>query len=357
MGPAHRDPPNGRGSRPKVRPAKPRRRRRSPLARPSPHSERPRIRGALVLVWPPRWTRPHRLLPHRDRGPQGGTHLQEGARPRGSHRGPRPRRRPRGPDAHLQQLPRLRRPTRRLSPRGQPARPLERWGSGLASPSASSAARQELHTAAREDRIGGLLSATEASLAYTSCWSANDGRASRRSSSRGGRRDPAGRPQPRQPSSTACRAVGRDVKRLRPDKHGDLAGLRARRFVETRGAQRRAPRTSPTASSRWKARSPRCPSIVDLCAKRYDALLVVDDSHATGVLGATGRGSAEETGVHGKVAVFTSTLGKAMGSAAGGFTTCPAPLVEFLRQRSRTTLFSNALPPPSRRPPSRRSGC
>jgi glycine C-acetyltransferase len=80
-------------------------------------------------------------------------------------------------------------------------------------------------------------------------------------------------------------------------------------------------------------------------SNRYDALFVVDDSHATGVLGKTGRGTAEEEGIHGKIPVTTGTLGKAMGSAAGGFVTGPLALVEMLRQRSRTTLFSNSLPP------------
>jgi glycine C-acetyltransferase len=80
-------------------------------------------------------------------------------------------------------------------------------------------------------------------------------------------------------------------------------------------------------------------------SNRYDALFVVDDSHATGVLGKTGRGTAEEEGIHGKIPVTTGTLGKAMGSAAGGFVTGPSALVEMLRQRSRTSLFSNSLPP------------
>src|SRR4029453_7226655 len=75
------------------------------------------------------------------------------------------------------------------------------------------------------------------------------------------------------------------------------------------------------------------------------AVLAVDDSHATGVLGKTGRGTAEEQGVFGQVPVTTGTLGKAMGSAAGGFVTGPKALVETLRQRSRTYLFSNTLPP------------
>jgi glycine C-acetyltransferase len=76
-----------------------------------------------------------------------------------------------------------------------------------------------------------------------------------------------------------------------------------------------------------------------------DVVLAVDDSHATGVLGRTGRGTAEEQGVFGKIPVTTGTLGKAMGSAAGGFVTGPRALVETLRQRSRTYLFSNSLPP------------
>ena len=80
-------------------------------------------------------------------------------------------------------------------------------------------------------------------------------------------------------------------------------------------------------------------------SEKQNVLLVVDDSHATGVLGTTGRGTAEEEGIHGKIPVTTGTLGKAMGSAAGGFVTGPKPLVEMLRQRSRTSLFSNSLPP------------
>jgi glycine C-acetyltransferase len=84
--------------------------------------------------------------------------------------------------------------------------------------------------------------------------------------------------------------------------------------------------------------------LVRICGEK-DVLLAVDDSHATGVLGATGRGTAEEQGVMDKVTVTTGTLGKAMGSAAGGFTTGPKALIETLRQRSRTYLFSNSLPP------------
>ena len=80
-------------------------------------------------------------------------------------------------------------------------------------------------------------------------------------------------------------------------------------------------------------------------ARQYDAVVAVDDSHATGVLGQTGRGTAEHFGMTGEVDIITSTLGKALGGAAGGFTAGPAVLTDYLTQRSRPQLFSNALPP------------
>jgi glycine C-acetyltransferase len=86
------------------------------------------------------------------------------------------------------------------------------------------------------------------------------------------------------------------------------------------------------------------PEICSL-ARRHDAVVVVDDSHGTGVMGPTGRGTPEHFGLHGKVDVITSTLGKALGGAAGGFTAGPGPLCDYLTQRSRPQLFSNALPP------------
>lgn len=84
--------------------------------------------------------------------------------------------------------------------------------------------------------------------------------------------------------------------------------------------------------------------IVEL-AKRYDAMVMVDDSHATGFVGATGRGSAEHHGVMNRIDIFTSTLGKALGGGSGGFTAASRPIVELLRQRSRPYLFSNTLTP------------
>ncbi len=80
-------------------------------------------------------------------------------------------------------------------------------------------------------------------------------------------------------------------------------------------------------------------------ARKYDAVLAVDDSHATGVLGKAGRGSPEHYGMLGEIDVITSTLGKALGGAAGGFTAGPVALTDYLTQRSRPQLFSNALPP------------
>jgi glycine C-acetyltransferase len=81
-------------------------------------------------------------------------------------------------------------------------------------------------------------------------------------------------------------------------------------------------------------------------AARYDAMVMVDDSHATGFLGPTGRGSAEHHGVMDKIDIFTSTLGKALGGGSGGFTTGRQEIIDLLRQRSRPYLFSNTLPPP-----------
>lgn len=80
-------------------------------------------------------------------------------------------------------------------------------------------------------------------------------------------------------------------------------------------------------------------------ADRYRALVMVDDCHATGIVGATGRGSAEHCGVMGRVDIVTGTLGKALGGALGGFTAARKEIVALLRQRSRPYLFSNSLPP------------
>jgi glycine C-acetyltransferase len=86
----------------------------------------------------------------------------------------------------------------------------------------------------------------------------------------------------------------------------------------------------------------------DVCdlADKYGAVVMVDDSHATGFMGKAGRGTPEYNGVMERVDIITSTLGKAMGGASGGFTTGRKEIIEMLRQRSRPYLFSNSLAPP-----------
>jgi glycine C-acetyltransferase len=88
----------------------------------------------------------------------------------------------------------------------------------------------------------------------------------------------------------------------------------------------------------------RLPDIIEIC-RRHRATLVVDDSHATGVLGKTGRGTPEHFGMVGEVDMITSTLGKALGGAAGGFAAATEAVCDYLTQRARPQLFSNALPP------------
>ncbi|HEX7150878.1 MAG TPA: glycine C-acetyltransferase [Thermoanaerobaculia bacterium] len=124
-------------------------------------------------------------------------------------------------------------------------------------------------------------------------------------------------------------------------KNRDLADLR-RALEATKESRNRVVMTDGVFSMEGSVAP--LPEMIDL-AREYDAFLVVDDSHGTGVLGKTGRGTAEELGVFGKIDAYTSTLGKALGGSHGGFTTGPRALVEYLRQKSRTYLFSNSLPP------------
>ncbi len=124
-------------------------------------------------------------------------------------------------------------------------------------------------------------------------------------------------------------------------KHSDLDDLRAK-LEGAKAARRRIIWTDGVFS--MEGSLAKLPDILQL-AKNHNAIVVVDDSHGTGVMGATGRGVAEHFGVLGDVDVITSTLGKALGGAAGGFVAGPAALCDMLTQRSRPQLFSNALPP------------
>lgn len=123
--------------------------------------------------------------------------------------------------------------------------------------------------------------------------------------------------------------------------HGDLDDLREK-LTANKGARRRIIWTDGVFS--MEGSIAKLPEILQI-ARDHDAIVVMDDSHSTGVLGATGRGTAEHFGVLGEVDVITSTLGKALGGAAGGFVAGNAALCDMLTQRSRPQLFSNALPP------------
>ena len=124
-------------------------------------------------------------------------------------------------------------------------------------------------------------------------------------------------------------------------KHSDMDDLREK-LRGAKDAKRKIIWTDGVFS--MEGSIAKLPEILQL-AREHDAIVVMDDSHATGVLGKTGRGTAEHFGVMGEVDIITSTLGKALGGAAGGFIAGPAALCDMMTQRSRPQLFSNALPP------------
>jgi glycine C-acetyltransferase len=124
-------------------------------------------------------------------------------------------------------------------------------------------------------------------------------------------------------------------------RHADLADLEAK-LVAARDRRVRMVITDGIFSMEGSIAD--LPGLVELCRK-HDAVLLVDDSHATGVLGQHGRGTAEHYGLLGEVDIITSTLGKALGGAAGGFVASSTTVCDYLTQRARPQLFSNALPP------------
>ena len=124
-------------------------------------------------------------------------------------------------------------------------------------------------------------------------------------------------------------------------KHNDMADLE-KQLVEAKEARFRLIFTDSVFSMDGDVAK-----LADICAlaDKYDALVGIDDCHGTGHLGAGGRGGAELAGVLDRVDIITSTLGKTVGGASGGFTAGPAPMVDYLRNKSRPYLFSNSVPP------------
>jgi glycine C-acetyltransferase len=124
-------------------------------------------------------------------------------------------------------------------------------------------------------------------------------------------------------------------------RHADLADLDSKL---TAARHRRIKMVITDGVFSMEGAIAKLPDLVEICRK-HDAVLVVDDSHGTGVLGQTGRGTAEHFGLTDEVDIITSTLGKALGGAAGGFVAASAAVCDYLTQRARPQLFSNALPP------------
>jgi glycine C-acetyltransferase len=182
-----------------------------------------------------------------------------------------------------------------------------------------------------EEKIASVFG-FESALSYVSCWTANEGVIPTVAT--------AGNTIISDELNHAsiidgCRLAG--AKRARY-KHGDMADLEAR-LREAEGT----PFIVTDGVFSMEGSLAKLPEIVEL-AQRYDAVTIVDDSHGTGVMGKTGRGTIEHFGLEGKIDILTGTLGKALGGGAGGFVAGSRALVDTLVQRSRTQLFSNALP-------------
>ncbi|MGE5277648.1 MAG: glycine C-acetyltransferase [Acidobacteriota bacterium] len=209
---------------------------------------------------------------------------------------------------------------------------IDRWGAGLASVRficGTQALHKEL-----EAEISSFFG-TEDTILYMSCWNANEGLFAAVLDEPDGLYSDELNHASIIDGIRLCKATRHRVP------HNDTKALE-RMLAEDQTSRFRLMITDGVFSMEGEEAD--LSELARICEK-HRALLVVDDSHATGVLGKTGRGTAEEQGVLDRVPVTTGTLGKAMGSAAGGFVTGPKALVETLRQRSRTYLFSNTLPP------------
>jgi glycine C-acetyltransferase len=183
------------------------------------------------------------------------------------------------------------------------------------------------------------LVGTEASLSFVSCWNANEAVPATLL----GEDDLVLSDQLNHASIIDAIRLAKAITKCQTGvfRHADLADLEEK----LRAAKDRRVRMVITDGVfSMEGAIAKLPDLVALC-RRYDAVLVVDDSHATGVLGAAGRGTAEHFGMLGEVDIITSTLGKALGGAAGGFVAGSAAVCDYLTQRARPQLFSNALPP------------
>jgi glycine C-acetyltransferase len=179
----------------------------------------------------------------------------------------------------------------------------------------------------------------ESSLTYVSCWNANEGLCPTLL----GEQDIVISDQLNHASIIDSIRLAKTITKCQTAvyKHSDMTDLEDKLKAATQ-ARRRLIFTDGIFS--MEGDIARLPDIVAL-ARKWDAVVAVDDSHASGVLGRAGRGTAEHFGLLGQVDIITSTLGKALGGAAGGFIAGAAPLTDYLTQRSRPQLFSNALPP------------
>jgi glycine C-acetyltransferase len=213
---------------------------------------------------------------------------------------------------------------------------LDRYGAGTASVrficGTFTVHRAVEHACAR-------LVGTPASLSFVSCWNANEAFPATLLTED----DVIISDQLNHASIIDGIRLAKSITRCRSGvyRHGDLADLEAKLQAE-RGDRVRMVVTDGVFSMEGSIAP--LPDLVELC-RRHEAVLVVDDSHATGVLGARGRGTAEHFDMVGEVDIITSTLGKALGGAAGGFVAGPPTVCDFLTQRARPQLFSNALPP------------
>ena len=179
----------------------------------------------------------------------------------------------------------------------------------------------------------------ESSLTYVSCWNANEGLCPTILTEQ----DIVISDQLNHASIIDAIRLAKTITNCQTAvyRHSDMADLE-QKLKAASGVRRRVVFTDGIFS--MEGDIAKLPDILEL-ARTHDAIVAVDDSHATGVLGKTGRGTAEHLGVTGQVDIITSTLGKALGGAAGGFTAGPRALTDYLTQRSRPQLFSNALPP------------